>query len=82
MNMPEFPEDTQVEVRYPLTPEQEHGDRGAWPWLPGEVVARAGADEWQILVTAAELAAEEHGEITFPLCFRDASEIREPEAGQ
>jgi hypothetical protein len=30
-----FPEDSWVEVRYPLTREQERGDRAAWPWLPG-----------------------------------------------
>ena len=29
MNMPEFPEDTWVEVRYPPTAGQEHGDREA-----------------------------------------------------
>jgi hypothetical protein len=29
-----FPEDSWVEVRYPLTGEQERGDRDAWPWLP------------------------------------------------
>ena len=34
-----FPEDSWVEVRYPLTSEQEHGDRAAWPWLPGWVVS-------------------------------------------
>ena len=25
-----FPEDSWVEVRYPLTGEQEHGERDAW----------------------------------------------------
>ena len=41
-----FPEDSWVEVRYPLTGEQGHGDRAAWPWLPGWVVSRCGTDEW------------------------------------
>ena len=51
-----FPDDSEVEVRYPLTPEQEAGDRAAWPWLPGRVVQQCGPDEWQICVQAPELA--------------------------
>ena len=39
---------TWVEVRYPLTGEQEHGDRAAWPWLSGWVVSQCGPDEWEI----------------------------------
>jgi hypothetical protein len=82
-----FPDDSWVEVRYPLTPEQEHGDRNAWPWLPGSVVSQCGPDEWQICVQSPELAIpDEAGEATYPLCFRDSSELRpsepEPEAGQ
>ena len=80
MNMPEFPEDTWVEVRYPLTPEQEHGDREAWPWLPGWVVTECGPDEWQVCVQAPELATEYEGEEVFPVCFRDSSELRAPVA--
>ena len=41
-----FLEDSWVEVRYPLTGEQEHRDRPAWPWLPGWVVSICGPDEW------------------------------------
>ena len=37
-----FPEDSWVEVRYPLTGEQQHGDRDAWPWLSGWVVSQCG----------------------------------------
>ena len=80
-----FPEDSWVEVRYPLTGEQEHGDRAAWPWLPGWVVSRCGPDEWEICVQTPELAMEHEGETVFPVCFRDSSELRapaaEPEAG-
>jgi hypothetical protein len=71
-----FPEDSWVEVRYPLTGEQERGDRAAWPWLPG----------WEICVQAPELARQHEGEseTVYPVCFRDASELRsldaEPEA--
>jgi hypothetical protein len=37
-----------VQVRYPLTREQEHADRAGWPWLPGWVVSVCGPDEWEI----------------------------------
>jgi len=40
-----FAENSWVEVRYPLTGEQERGDRAVWPWLPGWVVAQGGLDE-------------------------------------
>ena len=43
-----FPEDSWVEVKFPLTSEQEQGDRAAWPWLPGWVVSVCGPDEWEI----------------------------------
>ena len=80
-----FPEDSWVEVRYPLTREQEHADRDAWPWLPGWVVSVCGPDEWQICVQAPEMVRQHEGEIWYPVCFRDASELRsldaEPEAG-
>lgn len=79
-----FPEGSWVEVRFPLTSEQEHGDRGAWPWLPGWVVSQCGHDEWAICVQHPQLAMHDEGETTYPVCFRDASEIRIPsaEAGQ
>lgn len=76
-----YPEDSWVEVRYPLTREQKHGDRAAWPWLPGWVVSRCGPDEWGICVETPELAMDDEGETVFPCCFRDSSEIR-PAAGQ
>ena len=79
-----FPEDSWVEVRYPLTREQERGDRDAWPWLPGWVASVCGPDEWEICVQAPELARQYEGETVYPVCFRDASELRalnaEPEA--
>ena len=78
-----------VEVRYPLTPEQEHGGRAAWPWLPGWVAEVCGPNEWQVVVQAPGLGRTADGEIPapgvpgdevlFPVCFRDSSEIREPE---
>jgi hypothetical protein len=80
MTGPVFPEDSWVEVRYPLTSEQEHADRAGWPWLPGWVVSVCGPDEWEICVQAPELAIQHDGEDWYPACFRDSSEIRLPEA--
>ncbi len=72
-----YPPDSWVKVRYPLTSEHERGDPSAWPWLPGWVVAVCGPDEWQICVQAPELATlEDDGETVYPVCLRDASEIR------
>ena len=48
MTGPVLPEDSWVQVRYPLTREQEHADRAGWPWLPGWVVSVCGPDEWEI----------------------------------
>jgi hypothetical protein len=77
---PVFQEDSWVEVRYPLTREQERANRAAWPWLPGWVVSVCGADEWEICVQAPELATWHDGEDWYPPCLRDSSEIRLPEA--
>jgi hypothetical protein len=53
--------------------------------VPGWVVSVCGPDEWEICVQAAELAIQYEGETVYPVCFRDASELRsfdaEPEAG-
>ncbi len=68
-----FPEDSWVEVRYPLTSEQEHADRAGWPWLPGWVVSACGLDEWEICVQDPELAMQYQGETVYPVCFRDSS---------
>ena len=80
MTGPVFPEDSWVEVRYPLTSEQEHADRAAWPWLPGWVVSVCGPGEWEICVQAPELAIQHDGGDWYPTCFRDSSEIRLSEA--
>jgi hypothetical protein len=80
MTEPVFPEDSWVEIRYPVTREQEHADRAAWPWLPGWVVSVCGPDEWEICVQAPELAIWHDGEDWYPTCFRDSSEIRLLEA--
>jgi hypothetical protein len=45
-----FPDDSRVEVRYPRSRKEEHGDRAAWPWLPGSIVEQCGPDEWRVCV--------------------------------
>jgi hypothetical protein len=77
-----FPEDSWVEVRYPLARQQERGDRAAWPWLPPWVVSVCGPDEWEICVRVPELPMQYEGETAYPGCFRDASEFRSPDAEQ
>jgi hypothetical protein len=75
-----FPEDSAVLVKYPLTGEQEKGDRKDWPWLPGTVLGQCGPDEWHVVVDGVEELAEpdpdDPGEVLYPACFRDSSEIR------
>jgi hypothetical protein len=80
---PRFPEGSTVLVWYPR-PGADERDRSTWAWLAGSVVSQCCADEWCILVEAAELAeadpnlpADDAPEnLLYPLCFRDASEIR------
>jgi len=81
MNPPEYPEDTDVEVRYPLTKEQETGPRDQWPWLKATVTEVCGPDEWQVCIADDRAAACRDGDLWYPLAFRDHTEIRTPEAG-
>lgn len=84
--VPVFTEDMAVEVRYPRTKEEERGDRAGWPWLPGTVVQQCGPDEWQVCVEDMAVAVRKDGSrptprtprnrLYYPLCFRDASEIK------
>ena len=83
---PAFAEDMAVEVRYPRTKQEEQGDRGNWPWLPGTIVQQCGPDEWQVCVEDMSVAVRKDGSkptsrtpqrnLYYPLCFRDASEIK------
>ena len=56
-----FPDDSWVEVRYPRTGQEEHGDRAAWPWLPGSIVEQCGPDEWQVCVEDRDVAVLRDG---------------------
>ena len=56
-----FPDDSRVEVRYPRTRQEEHGDRAAWPWLPGSIVEQCGPDEWRVCVEDRDVAVLHDG---------------------
>ena len=79
MTGPVFPEDSWVEVRYPLTREQKNADRGGVAVAARLGGRRCGPDEWEICVQAPELATWHEGEAWYPVCFRDSSEIRLPQ---
>jgi hypothetical protein len=74
-----FPEDCWVEVRYPLTSEQERGPRRL-AMAPGWVVSHCGPGQWEICVQAPELAGQHQGQTVFPVCFRDSCELGVPAA--
>ncbi len=75
-----FPDDSPVEVRYPRTRQEEHGDRAAWPWLPGSIVEQCGPDEWRVCVEDRGVAVLRDGRparrntasrnLYYPMCFR------------
>lgn len=84
--MSKFPDDMQVEVRFP---QFEGQDREAWPWFPGVITQQVDSNEWQVAVTDESVATREDGgkpapgtpqeELYYPSCFREASEIRQPQ---
>ena len=72
-----FPDDSDVEVRYPLTPEQEHVTVPRGRGCPARSFRQSGPGEWQICVQTPELAMPDaDGEATFPAvlpgCLRTA----------
>lgn len=70
-----FPDDSDVEIRYPLTNEQV--ERGEWPWVPGWIAGQCGPNEWDIVVEGAgPTSYDADGEPLYTAAFRDASEIR------
>ena len=81
-----FDPETPALVRFPITREQHDGDRAAWPWLPGTILAQVGPDEWDVMVTARELATLDDGspapggahwgDLCYPCCYRDSTELR------
>ena len=87
-----FPDNSPVLVRYPRDKQEEQGDRRGWPWLPGSILSQCGPDGWYVCVEARELAMLDDGspapagtadgELLYPCCFRDASEIRHVTGGE
>lgn len=82
-----FVNGTEVWVQYPTTGAELNGPRADWPWMAGTILAQTGPGEWQIMVTAAELAELEDGTpapvnppedtaLFFPVVFRDITEIK------
>jgi hypothetical protein len=71
-----FEEDMEVLVKYPLSAEAERGDRSAWPWLNGWIARECGDNEYEVVVEDERLAVEFQGETTYPVCFRDSSELQ------
>jgi hypothetical protein len=65
-----FPDESEVLVRYPLSPaperqrgqsDEEHlavlrAERATWPWLPGTIEQQCGPDEWLVTVGDRRLA--------------------------
>lgn len=74
-----FPDDSAVFVRYPVTDTQAHGDRNDWPWLHGIIVGQSETNEWYVFVVDHRVATDvdlDKDEATYPLCWRDASELQ------
>ena len=86
-----FPDDSQVDVRYPRNIREEQGDRAAWPWQPASILEQCGPDEWYVCIEVRELAVLRNGRraprgtasrnLYYPCCYRDSSEIRLRAAG-
>jgi hypothetical protein len=72
----QWPDESPVLVRFPRTEQEKNGDRAAWPWLPGTVLAQVGPDEWEVLVEDPGLAEARDGGLWYPVCFRDCTELR------
>jgi hypothetical protein len=81
-----FPDDSPVEVRYPRSRQEDQDDRSAWPWLPGSILKQCGPNEWHVCLEVRDLATLRDGrpapdgtalgDLYYPCCFRDSSEIR------
>jgi len=70
-----FPDDSDVQIRYPLTDDQ--AERSTWPWVPGWIAGQCGPDEWDIVVEGAgPTSYDEDGEPLYSAAYRNATEIR------
>ena len=87
-----FPDGAAVQARYPDTGRTSGSDRDAWPWLDATVEQQCGPDEWLVTIEDRRVAELEDGtpapvgipddQLLFPMCFRDASELRPAGPGQ
>ena len=84
-----FPDGAAVQARYPAEGGAGFGsDRDTWPWLDASVEQQCGPDEWLVIIEDRRVAELADGtpasagtpdeDLLFPMCFRDASERRQP----
>jgi hypothetical protein len=81
-----FPDDSAVLVRYPVDGHRPASDRQTWPWLAGTIKQQCGpmngwprwrTGAWPNWKTAARPpAGTPDGDLLFPQCYRDSSELR------
>ncbi|MQA78735.1 MAG: hypothetical protein GEV10_09710 [Streptosporangiales bacterium] len=75
-----FPDDTAVLVKYPRP--SDSADRDTWPWMTGVILGQVGPDEWDVLVEDHRVTQTDiDGDIVYPMCWRDASELRRIDRG-
>lgn len=77
---PDFEEDQPVYILYPL-PDDNLNDRTSWHWLPGYIIVATtdphGQPEYCAVVEDDRLEEPgPEGQPTFPIAFRDPTEIR------
>lgn len=71
-----FPAESEIQVRFPADPDT---DRDEWPWMRGIILGQCGANEWHVLVRDRQVAQlDDHNSdvIWYPICYRDATELR------
>ena len=82
-----FPDGAAVQARYPDAGRRSGSDRDAWPWLDAAVEQQCGPEEWLVTIEDRRVAELEDGtpapagtpdeQLLLPMCFRDASELRQ-----
>ena len=81
-----FPDGAAVQTRYPDVGRRPSRDRDAWPWLDATVEQQCGQNEWLVIIEDRRVAELADGtpalagtpddQLLFPMCYRDASELR------
>lgn len=70
-----FPDESEVEVRFPIDP-RPVGDRDGWPWVRGYVAGQCGPNEWDVVVDGSHPVDWDSDGPLHPSVYRDSSEIR------